>query len=161
MKTSQNRESKPSRISAPSPKPRKYLYEKIMAYTVTHINGEDSVWIMNVFNINVGPAVLNCLMIIVSCIFCHPVTKDGATLQITVDGDAGAEVVGGSGATAANTNDPLYFGGLPGKKMPSSHCIRVKKQKQGNTESWGRPSCLVTGFGCVRPLYDEVPLYNV
>ena len=73
---------------------------------------------MNVFNIK-RPAVFNCLMIIVSCILCHPVTKDGATLQITVDGDAGAEVVGVSGATAANTNDPLYFGGLPGKKMPS------------------------------------------
>ena len=34
MKTSENRESKPSRISEPSPKPRKYLYAKIMAYTV-------------------------------------------------------------------------------------------------------------------------------
>ena len=34
MKTSENREIKPSRISTPSPKPRKYLYVKIMAYTV-------------------------------------------------------------------------------------------------------------------------------
>ena len=35
MKTSaKNNEIKPSQISAPSPKPQKYLYAKIMAYTV-------------------------------------------------------------------------------------------------------------------------------
>ena len=34
MKTSENREIKPSRISTPNPKLRKYLYSKIMAYTV-------------------------------------------------------------------------------------------------------------------------------
>ena len=34
MKTSEYREIKPSRICAPSPKPRKYLYAKIMLYTV-------------------------------------------------------------------------------------------------------------------------------
>ena len=34
MKTSENHEIKPSLISAPSPKPRKYMYAKIMAYTV-------------------------------------------------------------------------------------------------------------------------------
>ena len=38
---------------------------------------------------------------------------------------------------------------------------RGKKQQQGNTEGWARRGCLVTGFCCVRPLYDEVPLYNV
>nr|XP_054772041.1 LOW QUALITY PROTEIN: laminin subunit alpha-2-like [Lytechinus pictus] len=41
------------------------------------------------------------------------VTKEGSLLQITVDGDEGELVTGPSGATAANTNDPLYFGGLP------------------------------------------------
>ena len=35
MKTSQNREIKPSRICRPSPKSRKYLYAKYMAYTVS------------------------------------------------------------------------------------------------------------------------------
>ena len=34
MKTSEIREIKPSRISEPSPKPRKYMYVKILAYTV-------------------------------------------------------------------------------------------------------------------------------
>ena len=34
MKTSENCEIKPSRISEPSPKPQKYLYAKIMAYTL-------------------------------------------------------------------------------------------------------------------------------
>ena len=37
MKTSENREIKLSRISTPSPKSQKYLYAKIMAYTVTCI----------------------------------------------------------------------------------------------------------------------------
>ena len=36
MKTSENREIKPLRISAPSPKSWKYLYVKIMAYTVLY-----------------------------------------------------------------------------------------------------------------------------
>ena len=34
MKTSQNREIKPSQISAPSPKLQKYLYAKMMAYQI-------------------------------------------------------------------------------------------------------------------------------
>ena len=34
----QNRAIKLSRISTPSPKSRKYLYTKIMAYTVMHIS---------------------------------------------------------------------------------------------------------------------------
>ena len=34
MKTSQSHEIKPSRINQPSPKSRKYLYAKYMAYTV-------------------------------------------------------------------------------------------------------------------------------
>ena len=34
MKTSENRKIKPSQISPPIPKSRKYLYAKYMAYTV-------------------------------------------------------------------------------------------------------------------------------
>ena len=44
MKTSKNREIKPSRISAPSPKPQKYLYAKIMAYTVFALEGWELYW---------------------------------------------------------------------------------------------------------------------
>ena len=37
--------------------------------------------------------------------------------------------------------------------------IRVKKQ--GNTKSWDQQNYLViTGFCYIRPLYNEVPLYN-
>ena len=40
-----------------------------------------------------------------------------------------------------------------------SHYIRVKKQR--SIKSWDQQNYLViTGFCCIRPLYNEVPLYN-
>ena len=44
MKTSENREIKPSRISEPSPKLWKYLYAKIMAYTVSPKSSTVVLW---------------------------------------------------------------------------------------------------------------------
>ena len=41
-----------------------------------------------------------------------------------------------------------------------SHYIRVRKQR--NIKSWGQQGYLVTrGFHYIRPLYNEVPLYNM
>ncbi|XP_041484164.1 laminin subunit alpha-like isoform X1 [Lytechinus variegatus] len=59
------------------------------------------------------------------------VTKEGSVLQITVDGDEGEVVTGPSGATAANTNNPLYFGGLPDGEEGNHPGIQVNAHYVG------------------------------
>ena len=61
-----------------------------------------------------------------------------------------------------NTVEPRYNKDLGTMKITLlyqvSHYIRVKKQR--NIKSWDQQNDLVIrGFGYIRPLYNEVPLY--
>lgn len=56
------------------------------------------------------------------CDFCDlPVNKDRYVASLTVDGVQGADgQSSNTGQSEANTNDPLYFGGLPSEFSSSS-----------------------------------------